>query len=48
MSEPEQEVGSIGWVDLSVDDAHGLRDFYAAVVGWKPEPCRWGTTTTST
>jgi len=28
-------VGSIGWVDLTVDDAERLREFYAAVVGWK-------------
>jgi hypothetical protein len=27
-------VGSIGWHDLTVDDADGVRDFYAAVVGW--------------
>lgn len=31
------EVGSIGWVDLTVDDATGLRDFYSRVTGWKPE-----------
>jgi uncharacterized protein len=30
--------GSIGWVDLTVPDADGLRDFYAAVVGWQPIP----------
>lgn len=29
-------VGSIGWLDLTVDDAPGLRDFYSAVVGWTP------------
>jgi hypothetical protein len=28
-------VGSIGWIDLTVDDAQALRDFYAAVTGWK-------------
>lgn len=28
-------VGSVGWVDLTVEDAPRLRDFYAAVVGWK-------------
>jgi hypothetical protein len=26
--------GSIGWFDLTVEDAPRLRDFYAAVVGW--------------
>lgn len=30
-------VGKIGWLDITVDDAPALRDFYAAVVGWKPE-----------
>lgn len=29
--------GSIGWIDLTVEDAPRLRDFYSAVVGWKPE-----------
>ena len=32
------EVGSIGWIDLTVADAEGVRDFYAAVVGWTPVP----------
>ena len=31
------EAGKIGWIDISVDDAEGLRDFYATVAGWKPE-----------
>lgn len=30
--------GKIGWVDLTVPNADGLRDFYAAVVGWQPTP----------
>ncbi|HEX2188090.1 MAG TPA: VOC family protein [Longimicrobiaceae bacterium] len=28
------EVGSIGWADLTVPDADGVRDFYREVVGW--------------
>ncbi len=28
------ELGSITWIDLTVEDAEGLRDFYARVVGW--------------
>ena len=28
------EPGRIGWVDLTVPDAQGVRDFYKAVVGW--------------
>lgn len=31
--------GSLGWLDLTVEDADGIRDFYAAVVGWSVEPC---------
>lgn len=30
------EIGKIGWIDITVDDADGLRDFYADVVGLKP------------
>lgn len=35
MSESGQdEVGRIGWVDLTVPDADAVRDFYKGVVGW--------------
>lgn len=27
--------GQVGWVDLTVDDAPTVRDFYRAVVGWE-------------
>lgn len=27
-------VGKIGWIDMTVDDASGVRDFYAKVAGW--------------
>lgn len=27
--------GTIGWHDLTVDDADGIRDFYARVIGWE-------------
>lgn len=30
------EAGKIGWIDITVEDASGLRDFYAKVVGWIP------------
>jgi len=33
----ESEIGKIGWIDITVDDAEGLRDFYATVTGWRPE-----------
>lgn len=29
--------GRIGWIDITVPDAAALRDFYAAVVGWRSE-----------
>jgi predicted enzyme related to lactoylglutathione lyase len=35
-------VGSIGWRDLTVDDAEGVRDFYKSVVGWKSSPVDMG------
>jgi uncharacterized protein len=34
--------GTIGWVDLTVDDAPALRDFYARVAGWTPSPVSMG------
>lgn len=34
--------GSISWQDLTVADAERIRDFYQAVVGWKPEPLAMG------
>jgi predicted enzyme related to lactoylglutathione lyase len=37
------EPGTISWQDLTVADAEGIRDFYQAVVGWKPEPLSMGT-----
>ena len=29
------DVGAISWTDLTVKNAKAVRDFYAAVVGWK-------------
>lgn len=37
MSAP-QPPGSVGWIDLTVPDAIGVRDFYQAVVGWTVQP----------
>jgi predicted enzyme related to lactoylglutathione lyase len=35
MSESETPpVGSIGWCDLTVENADTIRDFYRGVVGW--------------
>jgi predicted enzyme related to lactoylglutathione lyase len=36
MSRPA--VGSVGWIDLTVDDAEDVKDFYCDVVGWKDVP----------
>ncbi len=36
MANASPPIGSIGWMDLTVDDATGVRDFYAAVAGWTP------------
>lgn len=35
-------VGSISWIDMTVDDADGLRDFYRAVVGWETDDVSMG------
>jgi predicted enzyme related to lactoylglutathione lyase len=37
-----EQTGKIGWVDMTVDDAAGLRDFYTEVVGLRPEPVSMG------
>jgi len=29
--------GTIGWTDLTIEDAEGVRDFYSAVVGWEAQ-----------
>ena len=31
--------GSVAWIDLTVSDAPGVRDFYKEVVGWDHEGC---------
>jgi predicted enzyme related to lactoylglutathione lyase len=43
MSDPKKpEAGTIGWSDLTVENADAVRDFYAEVVGWKPEALSMG------
>lgn len=37
-----EQTGKIGWIDITVDDATGLRDFYADVVGLAPEAVGMG------
>jgi predicted enzyme related to lactoylglutathione lyase len=34
--------GTIAWTDLTIADAEGLRDFYAAVAGWSSTPLEMG------
>ncbi len=34
--------GRIGWIDLTVPDAEGVRDFYARVAGWRFAPVDMG------
>ena len=36
------QVGKIGWIDMTVDDADALRDFYKSVVGWGTEAVSMG------
>ena len=38
----EPKMGTIGWIDLTVADATGVRDFYAQVIGWAPSPVPMG------
>ena len=37
-----ETTGKIGWIDMSVDDAERIRDFYKAVVGWGSEEVSMG------
>lgn len=37
-SEPKKpSPGTIGWIDLTTENADQIRDFYQSVVGWKSE-----------
>lgn len=40
MSEPS--AGQIGWIDLTVEDAEGVRDFYRDVVGFETSEVAMG------
>ena len=43
MSDGKKRVpGTLIGLDLTVQDAEGLRDFYASVVGWEAEPLAMG------
>lgn len=36
------DVGKIGWIDMTVDNATEMRDFYVSVVGLRPEDVSMG------
>ena len=36
------DIGKIGWIDMTVENATATRDFYATVVGLKPEDVDMG------
>jgi predicted enzyme related to lactoylglutathione lyase len=38
----KQAPGTVIGFDLTVPDAEAIRDFYASVVGWRPEPFDMG------
>lgn len=40
--ESEKKVGAVTWIDLTVDDADGLKAFYKDVVGWKTSDVSMG------
>jgi uncharacterized protein len=42
MSENTPAPGTIVWTDLTVPDADRVHEFYARVVGWKPQPVEMG------
>ncbi|MBI4748653.1 MAG: VOC family protein [Acidobacteria bacterium] len=43
MSEtPQIELGKIGWIDLTIEDADNVRDFYKSVVGWETSDISMG------
>jgi len=42
MSNDKPEIGSMVWIDLTVDNAEPVRDFYSAVVGWSSEEVDMG------
>ncbi len=33
--EVDKTIGAVNWMDITIPDADGLRDFYANVIGWK-------------
>ncbi len=42
MSDIKKSIGAIEWRDLTVEDAVGVSDFYADVVGWQKQAVSMG------
>lgn len=42
MSNEQPETGAMVWIDLTVENAETVRDFYTAVVGWTSEDVDMG------
>ena len=42
MSDSKNKLGNFVWVDLTVEDASTVRDFYQKVIGWEPSPVSMG------
>ena len=38
----DKSIWSIGWIDLTIPNAVEVKDFYAEVIGWRPEPVSMG------
>lgn len=38
----KSNIGTVGWIDLTVSDATEVRDFYQKVVGWTNSPISMG------
>ena len=42
MAQDLTKIGTVQWVDLTVENADEVRDFYKAVVGWEVSGCDMG------
>ncbi|QBY05728.1 VOC family protein [Thalassotalea sp. HSM 43] len=38
----KNNIGDMAWLDLTVDDAESVRDFYQQVIGWKSDSVSMG------
>jgi uncharacterized protein len=38
----DSKIGTIGWIDLTVDNAEEIREFYEQVTGWRGSPVAMG------